>query len=487
MHTRFFPLLMLLSSLPLNADMSAEASDSIRKGARFMRSISAEGGYLWRYSTDLKLVAGEGKASSAMIWIQPPGTPSMGMAFLEAYDATEDMYLLDCALAVGDCLAKTQLESGGWDYRFDFGSPQRWYRQVDRGTLNLKEIAKRRNTTTFDDNNSQSALHFLMALAEHCQQPLDERKQRILHSRRYGLTKLLEAQYPNGAWPQRHDGKPVDPKKFPVIKAKYPKKWARTYEEINYSSHYTFNDNSIRDCILTALEAHKRLGKNRGEFLAAVKRGGDFLLLAQLPDPQPIWAQQYNARMEPAWARKFEPPAVTGGESVGVCQTLIDLYLELDENKYLQAVDPAVKWFKESKIGPGKWARFYELKTNKPLYFTKDYKLVYTDDNLPTHYSFQSSFGVEPMIQYYDKVKSMGREKYLAAQKRPPLTRKQSADRVKAMEKHVREIIDAQDDKGRWVTRTKLETRGMTFGDRIESRVFIDNMRVLSSYLALLK
>ena len=55
------------------------------------------------------------------------------------------------------------------------------------------------------------------------------------------------------------------------------------------------------------------------------------------------------------------------------------------------------------------------------------------------------------------------------------------------MEKQVWEIIAAQDDKGRWVTRTKLESRGMTFGDRIESRVFIDNMRVLSSYLALLK
>ena len=49
------------------------------------------------------------------------------------------------------------------------------------------------------------------------------------------------------------------------------------------------------------------------------------------------------------------------------------------------------------------------------------------------------------------------------------------------------QLFAAQDDKGRWVTRTKLETRGMTFGDRIESRVFIDNMRVLSAYLALLK
>ena len=229
------------------------------------------------------------------------------------------------------------------------------------------------------------------------------------------------------------------------------------------------------------------MGQNRREFLAAVRRGGDFLLLAQLPNPQPIWAQQYNTLMEPAWARKFEPPSVTGGESVGVCRTLIDLYLELGEDKYLRAVGPAVKWFKASSIGKDRWARFYELKTNKPLYFTKDYKLVYSDDDLPTHYGFQSSFGVESMLRYYEKVKSMGREKYLAAQKRPPLTAQQRAARAKAMEKQVQEIIAAQDGKGRWITRNKLETRGMTFGDRIESRVFIHNMRVLSAYLALLK
>ena len=191
MTMRFFPLLLFICAQPLVADTHGAALEAMRNGARFMRSISAGGGYLWRYSTDMKLVAGEVKASKAMIWIQPPGTHTVGGAFLEAHEATGDEFLLDCALAVGDALAQSQLESGGWDYRFDFASPQRWYRQVDRGNLNAKDIAKRRNITTFDDDNSQSALHFLMALADHCRQPLDERKRRILHARTYGLTKLL--------------------------------------------------------------------------------------------------------------------------------------------------------------------------------------------------------------------------------------------------------------------------------------------------------
>lgn len=488
MTTRLTALASFLCALAtLPAETPAKARNALRLAARYMRSISAEGGYLWRYSTDLKLMAGEVQASKTMIWIQPPGTPAMGEAFLKAYEVSGDRYLLDCALVAGDALARSQLASGGWDYRFDFSQPQKWFLQIDRGNISPAQGGKRRNVTTFDDNNSQSALRFLMALAEHCVAPKDPREHRIVQALSYGLQKLLAAQYPNGAWPQRHDGKVIDPRHFPVTKAKYPKKWARKYEGLDYRAHYTFNDNSIRDCILTALEAHKRFGERRPEFMAAVMRGGNFLLLAQMPTPQPVWAQQYNAHMEPAWARKFEPPSVTGGESVGVCRTLIDLHLKLGEDKYLRAVAPAVKWFNKSKIGPGTWARFYELETNTPLYFTKDYKLVYDDNDLPTHYGFQSSFGVESMIRYYEKVKSMGREKFLAAQKSPPLTTQQRAPRAKAMEKHVREIIAAQDDKGRWITRTKLETRGMTFGDRVESRVFIDNMRVLSAYLALLK
>jgi len=161
--------------------------------------------------------------------------------------------------------------------------------------------------------------------------------------------------------------------------------------------------------------------------------------------------------------------------------------LELGEDKYLRAVDPAVKWFKKSRVGPGTWARFYELKTNKPLYFTRDYKLVYKDDDLPTHYGFKSSFGVPSMIRHYEKVKAMGREKYLASLKRTPPSAKQRAARAKGMEKRVREVIKAQDGKGRWVSKDKLELRGMTFKERVETKVFIANMKVLSEYLALLK
>ena len=466
-------LLIALSSALLvhahAADTPSQARTALLKGAQYLRSISAEGGYLWRYSLDLKLVAGEGRATRTMQWLQPPGTPSVGMALLEAYQRTGEKALLDHALAAGAALAAAQLPSGGWNYSFDFSDPAR---------------SKRRNISTFDDNTSQSCLRFLLALSE-VATGNTARERAIRHARDLGLRKLLEAQYPNGAWPQRYDGVPKAAKDFPVLKARYPKAWSATYPKANYINHYTFNDNSHRDCVLLALEAHRVTGDLK--YLQATRRGGDFILLAQMPVPQPVWAQQYNTRMEPAWARKFEPPSVTGGESVGACRTLIDLYLATGDDKYLNAVAPAVSWYLRSAIVPGKWARFYELQTNRPLYFTKDYQLTYQDNDMPTHYSFQSSYGVKGMIRYYEAVRKQGREGWLAAQTPKPLSASQRTARAKSMEKQVRAVITAQDSLGRWITRNKLETRGMIFGDRVETNTFIDHIGMLSKYLSLLK
>ena len=451
------------------ADTPAAAKAALIKGAAFMRSISAQGGYLWRYSSDLKLVAGENHANVTTQWLQPPGTPAVGMALLEAYQRTGEKALLNHALAAGAALAAAQLPSGGWDYRFDFSDPQR---------------SKRRNISTFDDDTTQSCLRYLLALGQ-VAKGNSPREQAIRNAQELGLRKLLEAQFPNGAWPQRYDGMPKAAKNFPVLKARYPKSWPRNYPKANYINHYTFNDNSHRDCVLLALQAHRVTSALK--FLLAARRGGDFILLAQMPEPQPAWAQQYNARMEPAWARRFEPASITGGESVGACRTLIDLYLATGDAKYLRAVDAAVKWYRRSSITPGKWARFYELQTNRPLYFTKEYKLTYSDADLPTHYSFQSSYGVESMIRYYEAVKKAGRAAWLVSQKSNPLTAAQRTARARGMEKKVRAIVAAQDVQGRWITRTKLETRGMIFGSRIETREFIQNIGVLSEYLSLLR
>src|SRR5205823_5910264 len=120
--------------------------------------------------------------------------------------------------------------------------------------------------------------------------------------------------------------------------------------------------------------------------------------------PQPAWAQQYNAQMHPAWARKFEPPSITGGELQGVIRILMDIYRQTGDKKYLEPIPRALDYLEKSEVSPGRLARFYELKTNRPLYFTKQYDLVYTADDLPTHYAFIIGSSVPSLRADYEKL-----------------------------------------------------------------------------------
>ena len=397
--------------------LSQQAVAAMQKSTAYLRSIATEGGYLWRYSTDLTQRAGERTATATQIWVQPPGTPSVGMAFLRAYEATGDATYLDAAKAAADALAVGQLASGGWDYLIDF-DPQRssaWYRRSDIGRITPAEAAKRRNVTTFDDDNSQSALRLLLAVAEASQGSNEPRDLRIREARDYAVTKLLEAQRPNGGWPQRWNGVPVAATEYPVQPARYPVSYPREYPNVNYNGFYTLNDNTHRDCVTTLLEASRRL--KRPELRAAALKGGDFLILAQMPEPQPVWAQQYNPQLEPAWARAFEPPSLCSSESVGAMRLLVDLYLESGDEKYLAPLPRAIAWFKRSEIAPGIWARMYELETNRPVYGDHDGKIRYRVEDLSperqTGYSWRGPYGVAGVISYYEEVKRAGREAFL--------------------------------------------------------------------------
>jgi hypothetical protein len=97
-------------------------------------------------------------------------------------------------------------------------------------------------------------------------------------------------------------------------------------------------------------------------YQASAEKAGDFIILAQMPDPQPAWAQQYDAQMHPAWARSCEPPAITGRESVSVMRGLILLYSQTGKKKYLEPIPRALDYLKRSswlRDGKPVIARFY--------------------------------------------------------------------------------------------------------------------------------
>ncbi len=404
--------------------LKTQARDAIDRAARFFRSISTEGGYLWRYSLDLETRAGEGAATKTQIWVQPPGAPVVGQALLGAGR-------IDDAAAAAGALVRGQLQSGGWDYRVEFDPALR-----KKWNYRLEPSPGGQNISTYDDDNTQAALRFLMDVYKARPDP------QIKAAIDYGLEALLGSQRPNGAWPQRHPA-----------------------PSTGYYGYHTFNDDTIADLVRTMQQAWVEFRDPR--FRQAVRKAGDFMILAQRPAPQPAWAQQYDLDMKPAWARRFEPPSVCSGESAGVIRILMDIYAFTGDEKYLKPIPAAMEWFRRSQIAPNRWARFYEVETNRPLYFTRDYKLVYTDDDLPTHYSFQSSFRVPETMAAYEaleKTRRQGGLEAVRASRRQP-ARRPGPDRV-------REVIAALDHQGRWIS-----------NGQIESRTFIQNLGVLADYV----
>ena len=421
-----------------------------------------KGGYVYFYSTDLKRRLGEGVATPTEVWVQPPGTPTVGMAYLSAWRATGDDFYLEVARETGEALVYGQLQSGGWRNSIEFNPSGTGVDQYRNGK------GRGKNYSTLDDGITQSALLMLILLDEALEMKVDS----IHEAVEIGLSALLKAQFPNGAFPQVWQG-PVS-REHPIKKANYPDYDWRTEGRIKeYWDLYNLNDD-IASYVCDTLLAGYRVYKKQA-YIDAVAKLGDFLILAQMPEPQPAWAQQYNFDMQPVWARRFEPAAISGSESQGVMETLLKISSATGDKKYLAPVVPAVKYFERSLLPDGQIARYYELRSNKPLYMErrgKVYSLTYDDSDLPKHYGWKWPSRIASIKDAYRNVASG-----------------KGFPEKKANPGNCKGVIEALDEKGRWLSSYQLGDRLVgqaKFQDGeeyISSEVFSENLTRLSEAL----
>jgi len=458
-------------SLPAAEPRLDEVRQALRQATTFFREqCSAGGGYVFRISEDLTLREGEAKVGPTTAWIEPPATPAVGLAYLQAYQLTREPSLLQAAQATAEALLQGQLLSGGWTEQIEFAPADR---RVYAYRVDDSQVAGRRNTTTFDDDKTQSAIRCLMRLDLELKQTDERLHEAVL----YALNGMLQAQYACGAWPQKYDGLPLEGG-APALQASYPESWSREFPNQKYTGYYTLNDGTLSDIIQTLLEAGEVYQDPR--YTDAALRGGEFLLRAQMPEPQPGWAQQYDPNMHPAWARKFEPPAISGGESQEVMRLLLKLYRHTTDRRYLDAVERALVYYQKSLLPSGQLARFYELHTNRPLYFTKTYELTYSDSDLPTHYGFIVSSGLERLTRDLEKLKRQPPEP-LAPLVSPP-EKPRLSDRLR--DETARVLADL-DERGAWVEEGKLRTHPESNVQRIiSSATFIQNLQTLAQFIA---
>jgi PelA/Pel-15E family pectate lyase len=287
----------------------------------------------------------------------------------EALKQRAEWYASEEAVRVADNLLLYQRETGGWPKNIDMAAP---LTEEERAAL-LKQKS-RRDDSTIDNGATYTQLEFLARV--YAARRLERHRAAFMR----GLEYLLAAQYANGGWPQYYP----DPK--------------------GYHAHVTFNDGAMIGVMRLLRDVARRHApylfvdettRRRAE--EAVRKGIELILRTQIVvrGERTAWCAQYDERtLAPAWARRFEPPALASRESVGVVRFLMSL--ESPNARVRGAIESAIKWFERSKIygirwverqdGRGHiervvikdpqagpiWARFYEIETNRPIFAGRD-------------------------------------------------------------------------------------------------------------------
>ena len=419
------------------ANLAKEAEKSLEKAIEYYQTLAIEGGYVYFYTLDGKEKWGEGKTDDRTIEVQPPGTPAVGMSFLKAYQVTGNRDFLTAAENAAKALIKGQNELGGWDHKIYFDRPKA-------------------AIVSFDDNQTQSAISFLMALDQ------ETDSQELTNAVTKALNMMLESQLENGGWPH-----------------KYP--W-----QGNYHDFATFNDHGINDCIRVMIKADSYYDNEA--YTKSLQKVGRFMMISQLPPPQPGWAQQYNEFLQPAWARTFEPPSVCPAVTVNNINSLIDLYLHTHHGGYLEPIPDAIRWLKESRLPNGKWGRFLELGTNKPLYYDRGRIRVESVEQLSLER--RTGYGYENDIS---GALGAAEKRYLQVSGQVSETSIPDPETtLNKLAENVQRIIESQDEQGRWIVYqnkfrdeipvTKWNGEYRT-EDRISSEMFNRNVDVLCNFL----
>lgn len=450
-----------------NQGLRAEVIEKLKKACRFYaEKVSCRGGYPYFSSSDGSTRWGENELLKEAAIIQPPGTPSVGSVLLRAYQATSDEEYLEWAIDTGEALKLGQLKSGGWAQVVYFEKPEKGrmgsYRKRSGGEWNQSSL---------DDNQTQAAIVFLIEL----DLALELRNQDIHECAIFALDSLLNAQLPNGGFPQgwRAPARKFSPSSLATQPASYPDyDWKTEGKLKNYWDYATLNDGLVGDVAEALIRAYNAYRDER--YLVALRRLGDFLVLAQMPEPQPAWCQQYNDYMQPIWARKFEPPAISGVESQDAMSTLLRIAEVTGEDRYLKPLPQAIEFLRTQCVqADGKLARFYELKSNKPLYMDKQYQLTYDDSNPPSHYGWKQKSRLDQIEREYQRVLKGG-----ANSERPQ----------KISEDSVRKVLDSLSSDGSWSHRYAGEklmgSPKFKMGESyVSSAEFCDNISLLINYL----
>ena len=343
---------------------------------------------------------GEMEAFPSMVWVQPPGTATMGHLFLDAYHATGDAYYYDAAEQAAAALIAGQQDNGGWHYFIDFGgeaSTKRWYETIGRNAWRLEEFQHYWGNATFDDAGTSEAMQFLLRLY------VEKHDPKYLPPVKKALNFVLDSQYPIGGWPQR----------FP-LKSEFSH-----HGKPDYTSLITFNDDVAGENIKFLIYCYQVLGGD-ARVHDAIIRAMNVYLVTQQGQPQPGWGLQYTLDLKPVGARTYEPDALVTHTTAANIRSLMEFYRLTGDSKFLARVPEALDWLESVKLpddqvkGGRAYPTFIEIGTNKPLYVHRrgsnvvngEYYADHDPKDTIVHYSAWRAIDVPALRKQYEKLKA---------------------------------------------------------------------------------
>jgi PelA/Pel-15E family pectate lyase len=283
--------------------------------------------------------------------------------------------------SIADNILLFQKNNGGWAKNYDMQAILT--EEQKQAVLKSKD----ETNTTFDNGATHSQVIYLAKVYS------ATREEKYKEGCIKGIEFILKAQYPNGGFPQ-------------------------FYPDTNgYRKYITFNDGAMIGVMNVLYRAANSSPEFRfiddslkSKISRAYIKGLDCILKCQIEENGELtaWCQQHdNSNFAPRGARSYELASISNMESAGIVKFL--MRIKNPDAKIVNSVQNAVKWFIKSKIfglrveiidapktefqyhsadndmiavedsdAPPIWARFYELKTHRPLFSNRDGKPIYS-------------------------------------------------------------------------------------------------------------
>ena len=319
--------------------------------------------------------------------------PNAPQSFQLTKEMTPLWFTTPQAKQIADAIVSYQTASGGWSKHVDYTKGPRQPGQSYFGENNRWSWI-----ATFDNNSTTAQMRFLFA-ADAAAPRTDRYRNAYLR----GLDFILEAQFPNGCWPQV----------YPL--------------QGSYHDAATFND----DAMVNVLGVLSSVAAGEVPFVAeeteqqareAVARGTDCILASQVlvNDTLTIWGQQHDPlTLVPVKARAYEPASLASKESASILDFLVSI--REPNERVVAAAHAAADWFLANRIygfsydydsglvardsaGPI-WARLSEIGTNRPIFSNRDGVILYSWDQLTDRRRGYGWYSIDPIstLRRYDK------------------------------------------------------------------------------------